>query len=440
MKKLLTGAALTAALLWSLTAGAQGILYQRVPFASTPNPVGSGARAVGWGGAFIAVADDATAASWNPAGLVQLITPETSVALSYHNRLEQLTFEGYNADAESASIAAANLNYASAVYPFHVGEVNMVASLNYQRLYEFDRSLKYTVRGANSLGENFLQDRAFDQSGALTTVTPAFAIQITPQWAMGLSVNFWGLDSLGGGWDQQFQVTETLNPGLATKIRSWSENQESYEFSGVNYVIGTHLKVQNFTIGAVYKTSFEADVKYRAKNELSQFAPFNPALNYTSQFNQNEDETLTWPESYGLGVAYRFSDRLSFAADAYSTRWSRYILHTKNGDLNLITGDQSTNVQDTWQARAGAEYLWITPKYVFALRGGAFYDPEPLADQVNQFYGAAVGGGLVYQNLVLDAALQFRWASDLKGEQVENVQAITNVQDYFGIVSLIYHF
>jgi hypothetical protein len=40
-----------------------------INFAFSPNPVGSGARALGFG-AFIAVADDATAASWNPGGLV----------------------------------------------------------------------------------------------------------------------------------------------------------------------------------------------------------------------------------------------------------------------------------------------------------------------------------------------------------------------------------
>ena len=40
-------------------------------FATSPAPVGSGARAAGKGFAFIAVADDATAASHNPAGLVQ---------------------------------------------------------------------------------------------------------------------------------------------------------------------------------------------------------------------------------------------------------------------------------------------------------------------------------------------------------------------------------
>ena len=43
----------------------------------TPEPVGSGARALGQS-AFIAVADDATAASWNPAGLINLERPEAS--------------------------------------------------------------------------------------------------------------------------------------------------------------------------------------------------------------------------------------------------------------------------------------------------------------------------------------------------------------------------
>ena len=58
---------------------------------SSPNPVGSGARAIGMGGAFIAVADDATAASWNPAGLTQLKKPEISFALSYFRRRDDFS-------------------------------------------------------------------------------------------------------------------------------------------------------------------------------------------------------------------------------------------------------------------------------------------------------------------------------------------------------------
>ncbi len=42
--------------------------------------VGAGARAYGMGGAFLSRADDATAASWNPAGLSYLRRPEVTAA------------------------------------------------------------------------------------------------------------------------------------------------------------------------------------------------------------------------------------------------------------------------------------------------------------------------------------------------------------------------
>ncbi len=57
---------------------------------STPNPVGSGARALGIGGAFISIADDATAASWNPAALLKLKRPEISIVGSSFSKKEGL--------------------------------------------------------------------------------------------------------------------------------------------------------------------------------------------------------------------------------------------------------------------------------------------------------------------------------------------------------------
>ena len=64
--------------IWGMSP-AWGQITQTVEIASSPNPVGSGARALGMGGAFIGVADDATAAYANPSGLVQLVRPEVSV-------------------------------------------------------------------------------------------------------------------------------------------------------------------------------------------------------------------------------------------------------------------------------------------------------------------------------------------------------------------------
>lgn len=444
------GAVLGMALMLSSLASAQ-IVFQRAPFASTPNPVGSGARAVAWGNAFIAIADDATAASWNPGGLTQLLTPEASFALAYHNRMERVDFSGLPTRSTSRSNNSTSINYASLVYPFHLGDLNMVGSINYQRLYEFDRRLKYTTRSPLAGTARMVRSSSFEQIGGLTTLSPAFAVQIIPQWSLGVAVNFWGLDHDGGdGWDQQWQVKRIeIDPAFYNLVTSQnlSEIKESYRLSGINYVIGTHIKLQNLTIGAVYKTAFDANVKYKWEMATSNSDFVNPAgSSRNGPLRRKEDETLHWPESYGLGMAYRVSDRFTFSGDAYTTRWSEYRLRKKDGaELNLLAGDGSNNIRDTWQFHVGAEYLWIQPKYVFALRGGGFYDPEPIQDQVQSFYGAAIGGGIVYQNLVLDAALQYRWGGDLPGEKSQGaasstpVTSRTNAQELFAIVSLIYH-
>ncbi len=68
-------------------------LEQRVEFPSSPNPVGSGARALGMAGAFIAIADDATAASWNPGGLAELERPEVAVVGAAFHRIDDVAWE-----------------------------------------------------------------------------------------------------------------------------------------------------------------------------------------------------------------------------------------------------------------------------------------------------------------------------------------------------------
>jgi long-subunit fatty acid transport protein len=423
---------------------ARAVVGQKVTFASSPNPVGSGARAVGWANAFIAVADDATAASWNPGGLVQLLTPEASFALSYHNRMEDVSFSGLKTDSATSNRNGTSINYASVVYPFHVGDVNMVASLNYQQLYTFDRRLKFTSRGSLTGTSSFIQTNSLEQIGGLTTLTPAFAIQILPQWSLGVAVNFWGLDHDGGdGWEQQWQSVRTnVDPAYAGYVtkKVFSNSRESYEISGVNYVIGTHVKIQNLTLAAVYKTSFEADVDFESEMETSTVDFVNPATGgLPNSFSEKQHQRLIWPESYGFGAAYRVSDRLSFAVDAYTTRWSEYVLKKQGKSINLLTGSDSRFIQDTWQFHLGAEYLWIQPKYVFALRGGGFYDPEPFQNRVNQFYGLAIGTGVVYQNIVIDAALQYRWGNDIPGERIEDVESKTDARELFAVVSVIYH-
>jgi len=67
MKRWTTAAVVVASVLGAQVAHAQAI--QNVVLRNSFNPTGAGARGLGMGGAFIAVADDGTAASFNPAGL-----------------------------------------------------------------------------------------------------------------------------------------------------------------------------------------------------------------------------------------------------------------------------------------------------------------------------------------------------------------------------------
>ena len=111
---------------------------------AAPLPVGSGARALGQAGAFTAVADDATAASWNPAGLTQLEHPEVSAVYRFSARTDY--HESNNGDLEVGKdqYHSSELNYLSAVYPFLLNDRNAVVSLNYQESYDF--TYEFTAR------------------------------------------------------------------------------------------------------------------------------------------------------------------------------------------------------------------------------------------------------------------------------------------------------
>jgi hypothetical protein len=105
-------------------------------FATSPNPVGSGARAAGKAFAFIGVADDATAASHNLGGLVQLERPEVSIVGSYFRRLETQDVTQPETRVEDQAFGSLDLNYLSGVYPFQLLRRNVVVSLNVQRLFD----------------------------------------------------------------------------------------------------------------------------------------------------------------------------------------------------------------------------------------------------------------------------------------------------------------
>ncbi len=128
---------------------------QRLEIPSSPVPVGSGARALGMGGAFIAIADDATAASWNPGGLFQLESPEISFVVDYFHRIEDNTFGTSPKASGDQTVYRAGINHLSVAYPFYGWNRKMVVSVNYQTLFDFTRKWNFRYMLEKKTGRCF---------------------------------------------------------------------------------------------------------------------------------------------------------------------------------------------------------------------------------------------------------------------------------------------
>jgi long-subunit fatty acid transport protein len=147
--------------------------------------------------------------------------------------------------------------------------------------------------------------------------------------------------------------------------------------------------------------------------------------------------------SYGLGIALRPSDRLTFDLDVYRTEWGDYVLHDADGyELNPITGKlrKDSAVSATTQVRIGGEYLIIGESTVVPIRAGVFYDPEPADGSPDDFYGFSIGSGIAYKSVVYDVAYQYRFGRDVRTATVGNADSSQNVKQHTIYMSVIYHF
>jgi long-subunit fatty acid transport protein len=433
-----------ALLLYSNNGLQAATLFQQVGVSSSPNPVGSGARAMGMGGAFIAIADDATAASWNPAGLIQLEKPELSIVGTYLSRKEEFSSSSHAEIDNSGEVYDTNINYFSAAYPFHYYR-NIVVSINYQRLYEFKRRFDYRL-DSSSAGLDLLQNKRFKQNGYVGALGLAAAIEITPRFSFGATLNIWTEDLFWrNGWKETYSERGVGTVGGNPVTIDTHITDKYSDFGGVNANFGLLWNAtQNLTLGAVIKTPFDANIRHEFSfNQTTVLGPPADAT-VTSQQNFKEEVELRLPLSYGLGLSWRFSDAFTMGIDVYRTEWSKYILTDGQGSkFSPIDGRPKgeSHIKDTTQIRIGGEYLFILPEnnIVVPVRAGFFYDPEPSHGKVNDFYGVSLGSGIAYKRFIFDVAYQLRWGNNIDtGDLIATSKA--DVTQHSFLASVIYHF
>ena len=410
------------------------------PINAIPLPVGSGARALGQGGAFIAVADDATASSWNPGGLTQLERPEFSLVGSFLSELQDFNPGSTGLSLGNEGISWSDLNYASVAYPFKVYGKNLVAALNYQQKYDFHTHFDFNQTVA-ATGNNISTD--FKSKGSVGALTPAISLQVIPKLSLGIAVNYYTDEFFGNyAWRETYQIRSKDT----SSVKSFDGAETFKNFQAVNVTAGMLMDVweredKHLTFGAVFNSPYTANVDH-----VMDFVSVITNKTETNVFSNHSREHLKvdYPESIGAGLGFRYNDALSFSVDMIWTDWSTFQQENDRGEKTRPLGGVGLNrkIDDTYAVKFGTEYLLFREKMIIPIRGGLFYDPRPSLDDPTDVYGFSVGSGITFKRVSIDGAYQFRWANNVDGEDFGSALNGTHfdLNEHLFLASVIVYF
>lgn len=412
---------------------------------SSVNPVGSGARAMGMGGAFIAFADDATATSWNPAGLINIRNTEVSVVGSSFARNHEYDSTSNPEITSSHSVDVTNLNFFSISQPLRFKSFTALSwSVSYQNSFELAKSIDYAFN-RNSLDGTTREQINFEQTGNLGAFSLSASYYLTPySVGLGVAVNRWSSDFMANDWHTRFTSQSITGTGINAISSNRMENNR-ITFEGNNITIGVLWKLwemesRSVKTGFVYKSRFGANI---TAEENIRETVVNSNRSNTNLSSSISKVILQMPDSIGLGIAYKHSDSLLFALDAYRTNWSEHLVRTSNGSilnpLNLSQLDRG-RLSDTTQVRIGLEKTLFRHRYLLSLRSGFFYDPQPGIDTTDEYYGATAGIGYSNNRFAYDAAYNIRHGTNVSSDLYLLRDSTMNVTQHNLLFSAILYF
>jgi long-subunit fatty acid transport protein len=440
---------------------------QELEIAISPSPVGSGARAAGMADAFVALADDATAASWNPAGLVQLERPELSIVGAYNGLFEWFSADFHDEVDSRPSSGNLDLNFLSVTYPLPVLILgrNSSVGLYYQRKYDFSRqfTLEFdhsTVSPRDKLVLNVFDKLDFEQEGGLSTITAAFAFELTKRLSLGVAANFWRSTPFAeNGWKQTMRRQTFAQRGTDFSLNRKTSEEEYKDFTGENLTLGLLWNVSNkWNIGARYDSAFTGNADFTARslsftNNLSSSQTGNNRFQLIPGY-KSERRDVRFPATWALGAAYRPNKRLTLSWDVTTTDWNEfYFKDSAHNRISLVNAGNFDQVifppkfNRTYTVRFGSEYVFVpkipeeTLNRLWTVRGGVYYDQEAASNEPDNFWGATAGIGLqLFGRINIDAAYQARWGNDVNSDFIRGIHGFDEdvMQHRFLLSTVIY--
>lgn len=320
-----------------------------------PNAIG--ARAVGQGGAFVAIADDATAWHWNP-GAAALSLPGVTIGAELviaPRSYVPIDAAGTRGPAQSPStpvIPAPALGVTARLGDRAVAGIGVWNT--------FGGQLAYAKTGM----------AAIDESQELLLEIPAgLAYRVTDRLAIG--------------------VTARIGVGLFSVVATDKPVSSEIDGSGVGIGVGVGVAWRphpRLALGAVWRSGLDIDVTGRGQLDLAG------GLDLEMVHRQ------AWPQSAELGAAIAVTQDVRVAVQLDWTGWSSF----ERLDVLFPANEAASQTfpldwDDSLTGRLGVEWQ-ATP--VLALRAGAYRDGNAVPDRTieRQYlddtkHGGAIGAG-----------------------------------------------
>ena len=321
------------------------------------NIIGAGARARGMGGAFIGVADDATAIGWNPAGIAQLDKMEAS-AVGVFNMKKATEDQNWNyplyswdsTASSEASVSHIAPSFFSLIIPFKATDRNVVIGVAYNRMIDMGWG-----KSKDSTTASWTVEKEWKGTGGIDAITPALAIQITPKFSLGLAGNI-----------VMNSYKETYNADYSDGDYYEETYEESYSGFNLNSGILAQLNKQ-ISVGAMFRFPFTLSVEQEENSWSSSYIGTGSLPLYEYE--------ITMPMMFGVGLAFRPSENMTLAFD-YERR--NYSSSEMTGPYSSTGADTTYNwgMQNVNQLRVGMEYLFVGQNAVFPVRLGFRTNPQ----------------------------------------------------------------
>lgn len=343
------------------------------------NFLNPGARPLGMGGAFVAMADDATTALANPAGLLNLTRPEAGIELAstrFENEIpwasgtatcsqtgNSLTEFSYAFSPRRFPSTLNGLSFVSLVYPVRPRE--LVLSLFYDNQTRFERSfntdgfpLQHATTGRTI---DFFYPVESTLSYQQRTVGISAAIRVADRLALGgtLAYAAFSMHSslVRSGQFLSHQTLDGNDGGLAAT-------------AGLTLLAGKRLHI---ALAFTRRPSFDLTYGYTEEGG---------ALEGSHRGRVGLDV----PDRLAAGISWRLFQRLSinadlvrvFSSDLMQRYYNAYYNPEKRDDAFLSdpqAGKRFYEVRDGTELRLGVEYVRVVRLRPLALRAGYWREP-----------------------------------------------------------------